>query len=110
MYVIRSKHFGLINQFITEAKALSILVTMKFKIMNAIMMIVCILGSIINGHSQNNSDCINPSPICEKKSYHYSNLSGTGDIQDKVDGYKCTHSDFKEVNSKWLKLRIITTF
>ena len=79
---------------------------MKLKIRNAVMLVICVLGSIISISAQINSDCINPSPICEKKSYHYSKLSGIGDIQDKVDGYQCTPNGFREVNSKWLKFRI----
>ena len=68
-----------------------------------IKLIMCILlfSMLQTSNAQNFKSCENPFPICEKKTYHFSNMEGYGKTKSNFENAKCSH-DFEETNSLWL--------
>ncbi len=52
--------------------------------------------------AQNFKSCDNPFPICEKKTYFFSNLNGFGKSKSNLENVKCSNN-FEETNSIWLE-------
>lgn len=71
------------------------------------MVLTILLQFLICGgiSSQKFDDCTNPFPVCNKQTYHFEKLDGSGQIEDMLPKLRCSNELF-ETNSIWMKWRV----
>lgn len=86
------KHINQNQNLISLFKQMFILVTAVFGIYSHSL-----------AQNQTYQDCRTAFPVCAKKSYHFSGMSGVGNEKEKLPELRSKADGFQETNSFWLK-------